>query len=65
MPWGHFFDLLVGDELYAWPALWSYPLIYENTWSVLWLGSYMCGRLCGPILSFMRTRHRLCGRVVF
>ena len=31
MPWGHFSDMLVGDELYAWPALWPYPLIYENT----------------------------------
>ena len=41
MPWGHLSDLLVGDELYAWPALWPYPLIFENAWPALWLGSLM------------------------
>ena len=31
---------LDGDESYAWPALWLYPLIHENAWPALWLGSF-------------------------
>ena len=34
-------NMLGGYFAYAWPALWPYPLISENAWLALWLGSLM------------------------